>query len=227
MKVKDKIKLEMDGLIEHGPINIVAFGDSITHGAFGFNEIDFESVYHNLLFKKIKQKSNYMPINIINAGVGGVTAVRSLDRLESQVLSHNPDLVIVCFGLNDINLDLETYLDALKQIFIKIKNIGSDLIFMTPNMLNTYVNNQVVPEKYRDYAEQMAGFQNSGRMDLYIESAVELCASLGVKVCDCYKEWKEIAKTKDTTQLLANGINHPTREMHELFANKLFETIFD
>ena len=35
-----------------------------------------------------------------------------------------------------------------------------------------------------------------------------------------------MSKTQDTTKLLANYINHPTQEMHELFANMLFEIIF-
>ena len=33
MKIKDKINLDRDGLIKYGPITIVAFGDSVTHGA--------------------------------------------------------------------------------------------------------------------------------------------------------------------------------------------------
>ncbi|MBQ6708207.1 MAG: hypothetical protein IJM97_04570, partial [Clostridia bacterium] len=44
---------------------------------------------------------------------------------------------------------------------------------------------------------------------------------------DCYGEWKKLSETQDITYLLANRINHPTKEMHELFAQKLFETIFD
>ena len=38
--------------------------------------------------------------------------------------------------------------------------------------------------------------------------------------------WKELSKTEDTTKLLVNRINHPTQEMHKLFADALFETIF-
>ena len=33
-------------------------------------------------------------------------------------------------------------------------------------------------------------------------------------------------KTQDITELLANRINHPTKEMHQLFADSLFEIIF-
>ena len=58
------------------------------------------------------------------------------------------------------------------------------------------------------------------------KEAVALAKEMGVTVCDCYSQWKELAKTQDTTMLLANRINHPTREMHELFAESLFRTIF-
>ncbi len=50
---------------------------------------------------------------------------------------------------------------------------------------------------------------------------------MGVKIADAYAEWKRLAECEDTTALLANGINHPTREMHELFADVIFREIFD
>ena len=38
--------------------------------------------------------------------------------------------------------------------------------------------------------------------------------------------WKELSKKQDTTMMLANRINHPTAEMHALFAEELFKCIF-
>lgn len=224
--IKDKINMDLYGLIENGPITIVAFGDSLTHGAVGSGEIDYESVYWNRLRKKINEKRKYVPVNVINAGIGGITAKDSLKRIDNQVLAHNPDLVIVCFGLNDVNGTLDDYLGALRIIFGKIKSSGSDLIFLTPNMLNTYVADDVSPQ-YSEYAKKTAEMQNGGRMDEYIYGAVALANEMGVKVCDCYSEWKKLSKTQDTTMLLANRINHPVREMHELFANRLLSLIFD
>ena len=225
MKIKEKINLDYNGLIEHGPINIVAFGDSVTHGAL-LNSNNYETVYWNLLRKKINEVRNYVPVNVINAGIGGINARDSIGRIDSQVLCHNPDLIIVCFGLNDVNDPLEVYLSSLKTIFEKCKASGSEVIFMTPNMLNTYVADDA-PERYRDYAGVTAEYQNSGRMDKYMESAVSLANEMGVKVCDCYKKWKKLSETEDITKLLINRINHPTPEMHELFANSLFELIFE
>ena len=226
MKIKDKISMDFSGLLEHGPITIVAFGDSVTHGAFGEGDIDYEAVYWNLLKQKINQKRNYVPVNVINAGIAGISAEHSLNRLEKQVLAHNPDLVTVCFGLNDVNAPLENYLNSLREIFTKIKNAGSDVIFMTPNMLNTYVAKDTMPHLV-EYAGVTAEIQNSGKMDLYMSSATSLAKEMGVTVCDCYSDWKELSKTQDTTMLLENRINHPTKKMHELFANKLMQAIFD
>ena len=226
MKIREKINMNYEELIQHGPINIVAFGDSVTHGAVGPGEIDYESVFHNRLKKKINEKRNYMPVNVINAGIGGITAQGSLARMQAHVFDHHPDLVIICFGLNDVNGTLEDYLGALRTIFAACKEKEVDAIFMTPNMLNTYVAEDADPNFF-DYAGVTAQMQNEGRMDLYMTSAVNLAREMGITVCDCYAEWKKLSETEDITMLLANRINHPVREMHELFATMLFDTIFD
>lgn len=225
MKIAEKINLDYDGLIKYGPITIVAFGDSVTHGAVAEGEISYETVYWERLRKKILHVRKYVPVNVINAGIGGITAKDSLGRMDAQVLSHNPDLIIVCFGLNDVNGTLEEYLDSLKIIFEKSMASGAEVIFMTPNMLNTYRADDA-PKQYFDYAAETAKMQTEGKMDLYIESAVKLARDMNVTVCDCYAKWKELSKTEDTTMMLANRINHPTKEMHELFAQSLFDTIF-
>jgi lysophospholipase L1-like esterase len=188
-------------------------------------EIDYETVYWERLRKKILAIRNYTPVNVINAAIGGSSAVRAIPRLESQVLCHNPDLIIVCFGLNDVNGTLEDYLSSLNEIFRKALASGAEVIFLTPNMLNTYVAEDT-EARWLEYAAKTAAMQNGGRMDLYIESAVALARELGVTVCDAYAEWKcRAAAGEDTTMLLANRINHPTKEMHALFAELLFDAI--
>lgn len=222
MHIKDKILLDRIGLEEHGPINIVIFGDSISHGAIV--DIDYENVYWNLLKRKLNAYRSYMPVNMINASIGGGNAMRSVPRMERDVFSHNPDLVIVCFGLNDVNLELDEYLGPLEKIFARCNEFGCDAIFMSPNMLNTYVADDA-PAEYWEYAHKTAETQNGGRMDRYMYAAMDLARSMGITVCDCYSKWKELAKTQDTTMLLANRINHPNAEMHKLFADSLYEVI--
>jgi lysophospholipase L1-like esterase len=227
MKIKEKLMMDINGLSKHGAITIVVVGDSVSHGMFAADEVDYESVYHYRLAKKLHAVRNYVPVNVINASIGGTTAHGALARLEKQVLSHSPDLVIVGFGLNDINGPLQEYLSSLEEIFTRSLATGADVIFLTPNMLNTYVYTEGVAKENLDYAKVTAEFQTNGRMDEYMQAATTLAKECGVAVADCYSAWKELSKTQDTTKLLANYINHPTREMHELFANTIFDIIME
>ena len=226
MNIKDKIRMDRNGLVENGPITIVAFGDSVTHGAVAPDEINYETVYWHRLAKKLNAFRNYVPVNVINAGIGGITARGSIPRMEKQVFAHDPDLVIVCFGLNDVNGTIEDYLSALREIFENCVSRNIETVFMTPNMLNTYVADFVAPV-HLNYAAVTAKYQTEGRMDRYMTAACALATEMGVKVCDCYSYWKKLSETEDTTRLLANGINHPTKDMHELFAQMLYDTVME
>lgn len=224
MRVKDKLELDYEGLVKYGAITIVAFGDSVTHGAVAPDEINYETVYWNRLRQKLNNVKSYMPVNVINSGIGGITAEGSIQRLERDVFSHHPDLVIVCFGLNDVNGALEIYLSSLEKIFDECNKREVETVFLTPNMLNTYVAEDTV-EELKGYAAITADMQNSGRMDMYMEKAVQLAKKKGISVCDCYGKWKALSESKDITVLLANRINHPVKEMHELFAQSIFDEI--
>lgn len=225
MRIKDKINMNRDQLMENGPIVIGVLGDSVSHGSVAGGLMAHDTVYHNRLREKILAVRDYVPVTVINSGIGGTCADDALPRLP-KLLAHKPDLMIVCFGLNDVNRELDVFLPALKTIFEESIAAGAETVFMTPNMLNTYVSDEVA-DSLKNYAAITAEMQNSGKMDMYMEKACQVARECGAKVCDCYGMWKELSKTQDTTLLLANRINHPTREMHELFADALFKCIFD
>ena len=227
MNIRDKIKMDKQTFIKNGAITIVAFGDSFTYGAFEYGAVDFENVYWNVLKKMINEVRPTIPVNVINSGIGGMTALGSLPRLESQVLTHRPDLIIVAFALNDISsgMGTEAYCGALREIFEKSLATGAEVVFVTEHMFNTYVADDTL-ETLKEYAQKTAKLQNSGIVDEYMNAAMDLARSMGVSVADCYSEWKKLYKSGvDTTMLLANRINHPTREMHKLVAQKIFDII--
>ena len=165
MKISEKIRMGRADLEREGAITIVAFGDSVTHGALAAGEINYETAYWNLLRKRILAKKNYVPVNVINSGIGGVSAKGSLPRFESQALKYEPDLLIICFGLNDINGELEDYLSALREMFRRSTERGIETVFLTPNMLNTYVAADTHPQ-HLAYAAKRADVQNSGKMSM-------------------------------------------------------------
>ena len=169
---------------------------------------------------------------MINAGVSGDTAGHGLERVERDILRHDPDLVVVSFGLNDATMGgkekVDEYANALKGIFEKIQAAGKEVIFMTECMMNTKLSDHITEQTGEATAKKTMIIQNDGITDLYFDTAKKVCKECGVTVCDCYSKWKKLAENgADTTELLSNKINHPTREMNWLFAVSLFETIME
>lgn len=220
------------------PSPLIAFlGDSVTQGCF---EIYRDGELLRTVFdspngyaEKTKQILNMMypetSVSMLNTGINGGTAKNAVLRLERDVLVHRPDLVVVCFGLNDANDEIEgqkEYIENLKTLFKKLKESGTEVIFMTPNMMNTYTDCSVTDEVAVNLAEMFAQKQLNGYFDSFIDEAKKLAEEENIPVCDCYAIWKQMyACGVDTTRLLSNRLNHPTRDMHWLFAWELVKTI--
>lgn len=69
---------------------LVCFGNSLTAGEGAFPGADYPS----LLAKEL-------PLSVVNAGLSGDTAAAAVSRIEKDVLSKNPKVVIVELGAND------------------------------------------------------------------------------------------------------------------------------
>ena len=234
----DKLQQKNLNYASASPLVAVFLGDSVTHGAFETavnhrdqldGTFDQEAAYHARLRSLLQAVFPNVPLSVVNAGINGGGASQGLALLDRDVLAYHPDLVVVCFGLNDVHggeAGLPLYADNLRRIFHSIKAGPADLIFMTPNGMNTYVSARLREPILRDIAARTADLQNSGMMDRYMEQARTVCAAEQVPVCDCYRKWRRLAELgADTTALLANGINHPNRNLHQLFASALFELI--
>lgn len=237
-KFVEKLVAKHKDIYGNPPVTVAFLGDSVTQGCFEIyrkteTEIetifDKNSAYHKYFAEIFAVLCPNVPVNIINAGISGTTAPFGLERLERDVLRYSPDLTIVCFGLNDCGQGLEgidKYTDALSKIFDRVKASGSELIFMTPNMMCTEVSCHVTDSFIKEIIEMLVKLQNDGVLDAYIDAAKKLCKEKDVVVCDCYAKWKRLAEVGiDVTELLSNKANHPTRDMNWLFAYSLVETI--
>ena len=214
------------------PLKIAFLGDSVTEGCFelikkpdGSIEIvrDVDEGYVSRLTKLLIARLPNHCIETVNAGISGNTSAQALARMQTEVLDTNPDIVIVCLGLNDVCLrQPEEYTKNMDTIFSMLRQAGLPVIFMTPNMINTYVHENALRELDKT-SQECCACQNDGTMDHLIACGIETAKKHGCAVCDCYRMWKQMAKNGvDTTELLCNYINHPTRQLHQLFANALF-----
>jgi len=98
---------------------IICFGDSLTYGTGAGQDMDYPSQLSALIGKPV-----------INAGVSGDTTARALQRLERDVLSEYPDLVLITLGGNDLKngVDRDAAFDNLKTIVESIQESGARVI---------------------------------------------------------------------------------------------------
>jgi len=105
--------------LRRGPV--IALGDSITYGRDATPGNDYVSLL-----------SERLDMPIINAGVSGDTTAEALARLENDVLSKNPSLVVVFLGGNDFlqKVNTATIFSNLDTIVERITADGSAVLLL-------------------------------------------------------------------------------------------------
>ena len=93
--------------------------------------------------------------------------------------------------------------------------------------MNTKVSPAFKEQDLIDLANSFANnVQNCGVLHTYFEEDRKICRKFGVQICDLHPIWERLIELGiDTTELLANKLNHPIREFHYYRAIKLVETI--
>jgi len=237
MKIIDKLIAKQKKPLEAPPVTIAFLGDSVTQGCFelykvsetGFEtEFRVDDGYHTKLRHLLELCYPAVPINMIHAGISGDEAASAVKRVERDVIAFHPDLTVVSFGLNDACLGkyekIGRYEDSLRTLFRKLRESGSEIIFMTPNLMADKVSPEVTDENLRALFERMTPC--SEILDDYMDVARRVCAEENIPLCDCYRKWDILKKNGvDYIRLLSNRINHPTEEMQMMFAVSLFELI--
>ena len=227
----------------HAPVTIGFLGDSVTNGCFevlpaltdhGEEGIDVvfdpENSYSAHFRRMLLNLYPKAQINIINAGISGDSAPAGLERMDRDLLPYHPDLTVVCYGLNDCgggDDGIARYHDALVAIIEKLKAAGSAVIVMTPQPICARVHTQLRGQWLRDYAKTLSEKFADGGFDRYMQAARAAAKETDVAVCDVYAKWMAMYRHGvDITDHLSNYLNHPTREMHRLFASSLIDTLF-
>lgn len=104
---------------------VVAYGDSITEMPGWVSMLKSE-----------------LGTEVINAGVSGDTTLLAIKRIENDVLAHNPDIVIMNFGMNDHAevistkqplVPIRTYETTYRSMIKKILKTGAKIVLVTHN----------------------------------------------------------------------------------------------
>ena len=129
-----------------GPYTMAGFGDSITQGA-GASRPEYG--WLAVLESRMRPFLN-RPLNVINASVGDNTISprttnykeashpSALERLSKDVLSRKPDLVLVCYGLNDMRFGTpaDVFAEDLGEILAQLRNALPSGQFLLTNVFH-------------------------------------------------------------------------------------------
>jgi len=178
---------------------VLAFGDSLTA----------RSGWVGML-------GGFIGTEVINAGVGGDTTNNAITRFENDVLEKNPDVALVCFGMNDQaqstskkgpNVALETYIKNMTSIITELQKNGTDVILIAPH--DAYAGQGYYkPGEYGlDYAY--------GNMKVFCEAVRAMAVQYNCGLIDIYAETQSVDMGKFLNK--GDGI-HQSPEGHTLWA---------
>jgi lysophospholipase L1-like esterase len=110
---------------------VAVIGGSITAGAAASK---VENRYGNLVARWWQETFPQAQIRFINAGIGATGSNLGAHRAPSQLLSHNPDLVVAEYAVNDPNSqDAAETLEGLTRQILKLPNQPAVMLLYTMN----------------------------------------------------------------------------------------------
>ncbi len=219
-------------------LRIVCFGDSVTQGT---PHVPIEDAFASLLQRRLSRiaQPHGMTASVINSGHGGETSAEGLARFDSDVEAHDPHIVTVEFGLNDIRWEEhkktteEQFAENLRKIHRRCSDLGARVIFMTPNPVINRLHRSWETDHYADY-----GGCNQ-KVAAYAEVVREVAAEMDVALCDINRSFIDLALSHqfdgaclDYRDLMVlsgylrreDGV-HPTVHGQHLIAVELFRTM--
>jgi lysophospholipase L1-like esterase len=123
---------------------IVFLGDSITE----------QHLYTNYVESYLSARYSALNLSFFNAGWGGDTAPGGVQRLQRDVLSLNPTVVTICYGMNDgsycpMNAGiLQRYAAGMSELVRLLKKAKVRVILLTPGMADHARNQELKAINY-------------------------------------------------------------------------------
>ena len=190
------------GSLEAGrSVTIVTYGDSITAG-FAVRR-GFPSFWREMLQNKYPKAK----IELVNSGISGETTLDGLARLDWSVLSYEPDLVTINFGINDcvLSLDLAEFEENFVEMVRRIRSgPASEVLLLSSQPLETPPYDKWVQDYYQ---------------------AVERVAlEMDVGFVDVFGAWMErMEHGTPLSSLILSGLDHPNEAGYRIIAEELMK----
>ncbi|MEZ6129895.1 MAG: GDSL-type esterase/lipase family protein [Planctomycetaceae bacterium] len=195
-------------LVSGRPTTIVCFGDSIT-GAY--YHTGGQRAWCDMLGIALQKAQPGAKPLMINAGLSGHTTVNALARIDHDVLAHQPQLVVVMFGMNDVTrVPIDQYEANLRTIVQKCRDIKAAVVLCTPN--SVLENTDRPNSKLADYSRIVRRIADEQQLPL----------------ADCFEHYQQLRKQNELKwSLLMSDAIHPNMTGHRRFAELIANTILN
>lgn len=218
---------------------IVCFGDSVTRGITlvqGRMRILKEN-YPALLQMALGRER----VDVINQGVFNDNSDKLVERLEADVLSVNPDYVLIEIGGNDCNFNwgevaqhpddehqpvvpLDRYVQNVKQLVLQIQKRGPvPIVLSLPPLDPARYYRHVFSQHGKSVAHWIA---LCGGIEYwhgnYNQSLNQMLSLIGAKTVDIRKAFTQLT---DWSSLLSEDGIHPSADGYQLISRVLTEAL--
>jgi lysophospholipase L1-like esterase len=187
-------------------VNIVFWGDSITSGA---DASVIDKNFYSMTLAGLKKKYPKAVIVAHNAGIGGSNTKSRLPKMDTEVLSKKPDLIIIEF-INDVYLKKEDHESNYKLILEKAKAAGAEILLVNPGLP----------------APRLMGVPNwkSVMKMTYYPFVRTLAESSNIALADVELRYEKLDKEGLTPDLLlVDRLIHPNDLGHAIYAQEILK----
>jgi len=185
-------------------VNIVVHGHSVPAGYFETPEVRSLEAYPALLRNDLARRFPHAVINVIVTAIGGENSVAGAARFEKDVLSHQPDLVLIDYALNDRRAGLPAARAAWSSMIEQAQARGIAVLLLTPT--------PDLAAKLDDPADPL--LQHAAQIR-------EVAAEYKVGLVDSLAAFQKFTEAGGELGTLMAQKNHPNGKGHQLVADAL------
>lgn len=213
---KDKFPKTIAKLEAKEHMNIVFYGDSIMTGCNSSEKLSIEPYQEDFptaFTSELKRFYGYDDIEMFNSSKGGMLSDWGAQNVEALVANeqYNPDLVIIGFGMNDGSwkIPADTFIANIKKIIDAVRAFNPNCEIMTVSTILPNpgsIQYQLQPQYVEPLRKLTESYEGAAMMDMSTFSG-------------------DLFKYKNSLDMLANNINHPSDFLVRQYTSNLLNML--
>ena len=189
---------------------IICHGDSLTEGS----DLEKNYTWPHLVENKVN-------VTVINSGIGGDTSGGLLGRFYQDVVRHQPEMVVILGGTNDLWWDLEINLILANIFAMACQAQYRDIVPIVGLPLPLCMENI----QHQKMMAPIAGWDKClNKLSELVDALAAAAKESDIACLDFYHSFLGINGRVETKFFLEDGL-HPNKAGHLLMAEKMVELL--